>query len=230
MKKILVVEDDESIRQGLVDLLISENYNVDSANDGHQGMEKAIATNNDLVLLDVMLPGPDGYSILKSMRKNNIKTPVILLTARGQEVDKVLGFNFGADDYMVKPFSGRELLLRIKARLKDSPKAIAQKYSFDNIVLDMVASKLLIDGTEIDATAMEKDLLEFFILHEGEAVSRDLLLKEVWKFEHKISTRTVDAHVFSLRKKIESDPKNPLYIQSVRNVGYRFQKTEPTGN
>lgn len=225
MKNILVVEDDESIRQGLVDLLLSENYQVDFASDGHQGMVKAMENKADLVLLDVMLPGPDGYSILKSMRASNIKVPVILLTARGQEVDKVLGFNFGADDYVVKPFSGRELLLRIKARLKDTPKTTAQKYQFGNVELDMVASKLLINGQEVDATAMEKDLLEFFILHDGEAVSRDLLLREVWKFEHKISTRTVDAHVFSLRKKIEIDPKNPRYIQSIRNVGYRFQKS-----
>jgi two-component system alkaline phosphatase synthesis response regulator PhoP len=224
MKKILVVEDDESIREGLVDLLRSEDYEVEVAADGHEGMAKSQEKNADLVLLDIMLPGPDGYSILKAMRAENIKTPVILLTARGQEVDKVLGFNFGADDYVVKPFSGRELLLRIKARLKDKPKSTAKKYTFEHVELDMIASKLLIDGKEVDATAMEKDLLEFFILHEGEAVSRDLLLKEVWKFEHKISTRTVDAHVFSLRKKIEKDPKNPQFIQSIRNVGYRFHK------
>ncbi|MGE4158148.1 MAG: response regulator transcription factor [Planctomycetota bacterium] len=223
MTRILIVEDDANIRRGLEDLLASEGYDVVSAVNGHEGRAKALSVGADLVLLDIMLPGPDGYEILRAMRADNLATPVIFLSAKSQEIDKVLGFKLGADDYVVKPFGTAELLARITVRLKRPEETLLRKFTAGNIILDMVGSRLSVGGRDMPATHKEKELLCYLMRHRGEALSRQRLLDEIWGHGSESTTRTVDTHVFSLRKMIEKNPADPVHIQSVRGIGYRFE-------
>ena len=225
MTHILVVEDDENIRSGLKDLLETDFYQVSVAEDGEKGLSLALSNVADLVILDVMLPHVDGYEILKAMRDANMETPVIFLSAKSQELDRVLGFRMGADDYVTKPFSGSELLMRVKARLKNPQQNILSIFRSGELMLDMVASKLCIGDREVNATIKEKEILSYFIQHAGQAVTRQQILQAVWGPDaSSVTSRTVDTHILTLRKKIEPNPKKPTFIVSVHNVGYRFEK------
>jgi Response regulators consisting of a CheY-like receiver domain and a winged-helix DNA-binding domain len=227
MTHILIIEDEENIRIGLKDLLETEHYQVSVAEDGKKGLSLALSNVADLVILDIMLPYVDGYEILKAMRDANLETPVILLSAKTQELDRVLGFRLGADDYVTKPFSSSELLMRIKARLKSSQQEKPRSFRSGKLMLDMVASKLCIGNKEVSATIKEKEILSYLIRHAGKAVTRQQILQEVWGAEaSSVTSRTIDTHILTLRKKIEPNPKKPTFIVSVHNVGYRFEKAD----
>ncbi len=229
MTHILVVEDDENIRSGLKDLLETDFYQVSVAEDGEKGLSLALSNVADLVILDIMLPHVDGYEILKAMRAANLETPVILLSAKSQELDRVLGFRLGADDYVTKPFSCSELLMRVKARLKSPQQNILSTFRSGELMLDMVASRLCVGDKEVNATIKEKEILSYLIQHAGQAVTRQQILQAVWGSDaSSVTSRTVDTHILTLRKKIEPNPKKPTFIVSVHNVGYRFEKDNPT--
>ncbi len=223
MEHILVVEDDENIRTGLKDLLETESYQVTLAEDGQKGLSLALNNVANLVILDIMLPHVDGYEVIKAMRAANLETPVIFLSAKSQELDKVLGFRLGADDYVTKPFSSTELLMRVKARLKNPQQSMLRRFHSGSLTLDMVASKLCIKDKEVSATIKEKEILAYLMQHSGKAVTRQQILQAVWgSYASSVTSRTVDTHILTLRKKIESNPKKPKFIVSVHNVGYRF--------
>ncbi len=227
MTHILIIEDEENIRTGLKDLLESDHYQVSVAEDGRKGLSLALSNEADLVILDIMLPHLDGFEILKSMRDANLITPVILLSAKTQELDRVLGFRLGADDYVTKPFSSSELLMRIKARLKNRQEEAPNSFRCGELMLDMVASKLCIGDNEISATIKEKEILYYLIQNAGKAVTRQQILQEVWGPDaSSVTSRTIDTHILTLRKKIEPNPKKPTFIVSVHNVGYRFEKAD----
>jgi two-component system, OmpR family, alkaline phosphatase synthesis response regulator PhoP len=224
MPKILIIEDDENIGMAMEDDLTFEGYNVDRITNGKQGLKKAQRIHFDLIILDIMLPELDGFEICKELRKLNITTPVIMLTAKGQEIDKVLGLELGADDYMTKPFSPRELLARIKAILRrnNQTKQSLNVVRVGNVELNFKTYEAKKKGTKINLTALEFTLLHFFIINKSEVLNRDLILDEIWGKDVFVTSRTVDTHVSNLRKKIEDDPASPNHIISVRGVGYKF--------
>jgi len=224
MPKILVVEDEESIRMALEDDLTFEGYDVSSAEDGEQCLILLKENNYDLIILDIMLPKMNGFDVCKELRKANITTPIIMLTAKSQEIDKVLGLELGADDYVTKPFSPRELLARIKAILRRSSR-IEQGidiFHFGEIELNFKTYQAKKAGEPIYLTALEYSLLQVFIKHKNEVLNRDRILDEVWGTDVYVTNRTVDTHVANLRRKLEDDPSNPKYFLGVRGVGYRF--------
>lgn len=224
-KKILIIEDEPDLVKGLKLNLSDEGYEVDGAENGTEGLRKAIEEAPDLIILDIMLPEMDGLEVCRKLRQKNIDIPVIMLTAKGGEIDKVVGLEIGADDYMTKPFSIRELMARIKARLRQSErevKPIPELYSFGDIEIDFTRFKIRRKGKEQELTSLETDILKYFVIHRGEVVSRDNLLDKIWGYESYPTTRTVDNHILKLRKKIEEDPSHPRYILSVYGGGYRF--------
>ncbi len=224
MKTILIIEDDTSILRGLKDNLEYEGYKVITETNGNAGLELALGTKIDLMLLDIMLPGMNGYEICRRIKKEKPDLPVIMLTARGSEMDKVSGLDTGADDYVTKPFSLPELLARIRAafrRIKDEPDT-PDEYSFGNIRLDFKKLKAFSGDKEIFLSAKEFDIMRYLVSHEGEAIHRHELLNEVWGYEAVPTTRTVDNFILDLRKKLEANPSEPKHILSVRGVGYRF--------
>ena len=224
-KKILIIEDEPDLVKGLKLNLSDEGYEVNWAVNGVEGLRKAIDEAPDLIILDIMLPEMDGLEVCRKLRQKNIDTPVIMLTAKGGEIDKVVGLEIGADDYMTKPFSIRELLARIKARLRHSEremKAVPELYLFGDIEIDFARFKVRRKGIELDLTSLETDILKYFIIHRGEVVSRDDLLEKIWGYQSYPTTRTIDNHILKLRKKIEEDPSHPRYILSVYGGGYRF--------
>lgn len=224
MPKILIIEDDENIGMAMEDDLTFEGYNVERIANGKQGLKKAQGTQFDLVILDIMLPELDGFEICKQLRKSNIMTPIIMLTAKGQEIDKVLGLELGADDYVTKPFSPRELLARIKAILRRNNQIIQSLdvINFGNIEINFKSYEATKRKKSILLTALEFTLLHFFIKMKNEVLSRDIILDEIWGKDVFVTSRTVDTHVANLRKKIEDDPASPKYIIGVRGVGYKF--------
>jgi two-component system alkaline phosphatase synthesis response regulator PhoP len=225
MKKILIIEDEQDLIKGLKLNLSDEGYDVDWAVNGVDGLRKAVEDAPDLIILDIMLPEMDGLEVCRKIRQKNINIPVIMLTAKGGEIDKVVGLEIGADDYMTKPFSIRELLARIKARLRYSEgevKPVPELYSFGNVEVDFARFKIRSKGKELDLTSLEMDILRYFIVHRGEVVSRNDLLDKIWGYESYPTTRTIDNHILKLRKKIEDDPSHPRYIISVYGGGYRF--------
>jgi DNA-binding response OmpR family regulator len=225
MKKILIIEDEQDLIKGLKLNLSDEGYHVDWALDGMEGLRKAIEEAPDLIILDIMLPEMNGLDVCRELRHKNINTPVIMLTAKGEEIDKVVGLEIGADDYMTKPFSIRELIARIKARLRSSGRDVQPElrlYSFGDIEIDFAGFKASRKGEEMAFTALELDILKYFIHHRGEVVSRDDLLDKIWGYDSFPTTRTIDNHILKLRKKIENDPSHPQYIISVYGGGYRF--------
>ncbi len=224
MDKILIIEDEESILLALEDNLKLEGYAVSSAEDGELGLVLAKEQNFDLILLDIMLPKMDGFEVCKQIRQANILTPILMLTAKGQEIDKVLGLEIGADDYVTKPYSPRELLARIKALLRRSKSIPAEieTYKFGDIEVDFLKYEAQKKGKRIYLTALEFDLLRYLIKHNGQVIPRDRILDNVWGKEVYVQQRTVDKHIADLRKKIEDDPSNPRHIQVVRGVGYKF--------
>jgi len=225
MKKILIIEDEQDLIKGLKLNLSDEGFDVDWAANGVEGLRKAIEEAPDLIILDIMLPEMDGLEVCRKLRQKNIDIPVIMLTAKSGEIDKVVGLEIGADDYITKPFSIRELLARIKARLRNTEKegkAVPEIYSFDDIEIDFAQFKIRRKGKELEFTSLEMDILKYFIAHRGEVVARNDLLDKIWGYESYPTTRTIDNHILKLRKKIEDDPSHPRYILSVYGGGYRF--------
>ena len=224
MKTILVIEDDISILRGLKDNLEFEGYAVITETNGEKGLQVALKIKADLILLDIMLPGMNGYEICRKLKKEKPEMPIIMITARGSEMDKVSGLDIGADDYVTKPFSIPELMARIRAviRRTSQEKDIPEQYIFGKIILDFKKLKAYRENQEIKLSSKEFAIMEYFIRHEGEAVHRNDLLNEVWGYEALPTTRTVDNFILDLRKKLEEDPSKPKYIESVRDIGYRF--------
>jgi DNA-binding response OmpR family regulator len=227
MKKILIVEDEVNMVNGLRDNLEFEGYEVDTALEGRTGLEKTLRKSYDLILLDVMLPEVSGFDICKAARKEGINTPIILLTAKGEEIDKVLGLEFGADDYITKPFSLRELLARIKAILRRSPIGKDENLDQDFVPLGKIKVNFknyaAFEGTnEIKMSHKEFEVLHYLFMKAGKIIQRDDLIMDVWSIDYEISTRTVDNFIMKLRQKIETDPNNPKIILTVHGMGYKM--------
>lgn len=221
--RILVVEDEEVIRMTLGDRLENEGYTVEFAVDGEEAFRKATRDAYDLILLDVMLPKKSGYDVCRDIRMAGNVVPIIMLTARGQTVDKVLGLKIGADDYVTKPFDAGELLARIEALLRRANiPATAGVQRFGSVQVDLRGTTVTRDGNVVPLSAREFQLLRYFVEHRGTTLSRDVLLKEVWSYSTEAFTRTVDVHVASLRQKLEDDPKKPTLIVTVPGLGYKF--------
>jgi len=224
MTKILIVEDEPNMVAGLRDNFEFEGYEVLSAYDGSEGLEKALATSPDLVLLDVMMPKMSGLDVCKQIKAKRPSIPIIMLTARGQEIDKVVGLELGADDYVTKPFSIRELVARVKAVLRRShtlPKE-HDRYSFSDVEVDLRSCRIIRAGKQIEFSAMEFELLKYFVCNAGEVLSRERLLEDVWGYDRFPTTRTVDAHLVRLRQKLEPNPEQPRFFLTVHGMGYRF--------
>jgi two-component system alkaline phosphatase synthesis response regulator PhoP len=222
--RILIVEDEPNMVAGLRDNFEFEGYQVMAARDGVEGLERALSESPDLVILDVMMPRMSGLDVCKQLKAKRPSLPIIMLTARGQEIDKVVGLELGADDYVTKPFSIRELLARVKAvlrRVRVLPK-MEDRYSFSDVEVDLHACRVRRSGKHLELSTKEFDLLRYFICHSGENISRDRLLEDVWGYEHYPTTRTVDAHIVHLRQKLEPIPEQPQYLLTVHGVGYRF--------
>ena len=225
VKIILIIEDDISILRGLKDNLIFEGYKVLTSSDGQEGLQMAIENEINMLLLDIMLPGINGYDICRRLKKEKPDLPIIMITARGTEIDKIRGLDFGADDYMTKPFSIPELLARVRAvfrRSLNNTKDI-DKYSFGNVALDFKKFKAFVNNDEIKLSSREFAVIKYLIEHEGEVIHRHDLLDKVWGHDVTPSTRTVDNYILDLRKKFEKDPANPKYILSIRGAGYKFE-------
>ena len=221
--KILVVEDEEVIRMTLGDRLKSEGYTVEFAVDGEEGFQKASRNAYDLVLLDIMLPRKNGFDVCRDIRMAGVVVPILMLTARGQLIDKVLGLKIGADDYLTKPFEAMELLARIEALLRRANvPAAAGVHKFGSLQVDLRGTAVSRDGKVVPLSAREFQLLRYLVEHRGTTLSRDVLLKEVWAYSTEAFTRTVDVHVASLRQKLEEDPKKPSLIVTVPGLGYKF--------
>jgi DNA-binding response OmpR family regulator len=222
--KILVVEDEPNMVAGLRDNFEFEGYQVITAVDGVEGLRRALEESPDLVVLDVMMPRMSGLEVCRQLRAQRPAIPIIMLTARGQEVDKVVGLELGADDYVTKPFSIRELLARVKAILRrtaDTPKQ-QEQHSFGDVEVDLRRRRVVRSGKALDISSMEFELLKYFVCHSGETLSRDRLLEEVWGYDNYPSTRTVDTHLVRLRQKLEPDPEQPQFFLTVHGTGYRF--------
>ena len=222
MARILVVEDEPALAVCLENDLKLEGYEVESVRDGEIALAKGLQPEFDLILLDVILPRKDGFEVCRELRRAGVRTPIILLTARTQEAEKVLGLELGADDYVTKPFSPRELRARIKAALRRATGALPDIFRFGEVEVDFRKCQLRRRGKPVDITALELKLLEAFIRARGRALTRNQLLDEVWGPGTFISDRVVDNHITRLRKKVESKPAEPRYLVSVRGVGYRF--------
>ncbi len=222
--RILIVEDEPNMVAGLRDNFEYEGYEVLTAPDGVVGLERALAEDPDLILLDVMMPRMSGLDVCKQLKAKRPSLPIIMLTARGQEVDKVVGLELGADDYVTKPFSVRELLARVKAVLRRArvlPKQY-ERYMFSDVEVDLRACRVMRGGAHIDFSAKEFELLKYFIAHPGENLSRERLLEDVWGYDRFPTTRTVDAHIVHLRQKLEPNPEQPQFFLTVHGIGYKF--------
>ena len=222
MSRILVVEDEPDLAFGLEDDLKVEGYEVEVARDGESATRRLQEEDWDLVLLDVMLPGKDGFEVCRELRRAGVRTPVIMLTAKAQETEKVLGLELGADDYVTKPFSPRELRARIKAVLRRTKPETPEIWRFGEVEVDLGRGELRRDGRPIEVTALELKLLSAFLASRGRVLSRRQLLQAAWGGDTFVTDRAVDAHIVNLRRKIEADPREPRYIVSVRGLGYRF--------
>jgi len=224
MTKILIIEDEPNMVAGLRDNFEFEGYEVAAAYDGVEGLERALKDSPDLVLLDVMMPKMSGLDVCKQLKVKRPGIPIIMLTARGQEVDKVVGLELGADDYVTKPFSIRELIARTKAVLRRSSKSNGHgdSFGFSDVSIDLKSCRVTRRGKPVEVSAKEFELLKYFILHSGETLSRERLLTEVWGYEHFPTTRTVDAHIVRLRQKLEPSPEQPHFFLTVHGIGYKF--------
>lgn len=223
--RILLIEDEEGLILTLTDRLESEGFAVTSATDGANGLAIALAERFDLIILDVMLPKKNGYDVCRDLRQRNVQTPVLMLTAKGETIDKVLGLKLGADDYLTKPFEVMELLARVEALLRRAPRSAQPSdatFEFGEVSIDFRRAEVSRSGDRVDLSAMEFKLLQFLIENRGAVHSRDHLLDEVWGYDAMPSTRTVDVHVAWLRQKLEENPKHPQFIQTVHGLGYKF--------
>ncbi|MGE5497346.1 MAG: response regulator transcription factor [Syntrophothermus sp.] len=228
MSRILIVEDELNMRMGLRDNLEFEGYEVDMADEGNSGLKKVLEGNYNLVLLDVMLPNMSGFDICRKARKKGVATPIILLTAKGEEIDKVLGLELGADDYITKPFSLRELLARIKAVLRRSDTAVnsistkPEMTAIGRLSINFSTYNAFEDGIQVQMSHKEFEILRLFWERKNTTVSRDDLLKEIWGYGESPTTRTVDNFILRLRQKIETDPNHPQIILTVHGIGYKL--------
>lgn len=228
-KKILVVDDEEHIQELIKFNLEKNGFKVITADNGRDAFQLAKDQQPDLVFLDLMLPGMDGLEVCKEIRKEpSISSmPIIMITAKGEELDKILGLELGADDYITKPFSVRELIARAKAILRRTTvKYEENNFKFGDITIDFQKHEVKKQGEKIELTLKEFELLEILIKNKGRVMTRDFLLDKIWGYEYVGETRTVDVHVRHLRQKIEKDDKNPLYIQTIRGIGYKFNYGE----
>jgi DNA-binding response OmpR family regulator len=222
MSRILVVEDEPDLAFALEDDLKVEGYDVEVARDGETASRRGRGEHWDLVLLDVMLPGKDGFEVCRELRRAGMRTPIIMLTAKAQEAEKVLGLEMGADDYVTKPFSPRELRARIKAMLRRTAPETPPVCRFGDVEVDFARGELRRQGRPVEVTALELKLLAAFLDARGRVLSREQLLQAAWGGGTFVTDRAVDAHIVNLRRKIEADPRGPRYIVSVRGLGYRF--------
>jgi two-component system alkaline phosphatase synthesis response regulator PhoP len=222
--RILIVEDEKALQIGLSDRLKSEDYDVDLAGDGEQGLQKALSGQFDLIVLDIMLPRKKGFDVCREVRQAGIITPIIMLTARGETVDKVLGLKIGADDYVTKPFEMIELLARIEAQLRNPPSPVSstEAVEFGPLRVNLRGTSVTKNGKVVPLSAKEFQLLRYFVQHPGETLSRGVLLDRVWGYSSEAFTRTVDVHVASLRQKLEEDPQKPSLLVTVLGLGYKF--------
>lgn len=228
---VLLVEDEEALRMTVGDRLRYEGYLVECAADGDEAFEKATLLPLDLIILDIVLPRRDGFTVCRDIRRAGLITPILMLTARGQTGDKVAGLKIGADDYVTKPFDMPELIARVEALLRRAPirpMAPASAFQFGSMRVDLRGTEVTRDGKMINLSAREFQLLRYFIEHAGKTLSRDELLKEVWGYSADTFTRTVDVHIASLRQKLENDPKQPKFIVTVQGLGYKFKPSQPS--
>jgi two-component system, OmpR family, alkaline phosphatase synthesis response regulator PhoP len=225
MRRILLVEDEPGLVMTLTDRLTAEGYDVDSATDAPAALEEASTGRFDAIVLDVMLPGGNGFDVCRAVRQRGVQTPILMLTARGQVNDRVVGLKLGADDYLAKPFEMAELLARLEALLRRGAPARAaapEGFRFGNIAVDFRRAEVTRGDEKLELSAREFKLLRYFIEHRGATLSRDELLNEVWGYNAMPSTRTVDVHVAWLRQKVEENPRHPQYILTVHGLGYKF--------
>ena len=222
--RILIVEDEPAMVAGLRDNFEYEGYDVISADDGVSGLERALADDPDLVVLDVMMPRMSGLEVCKQVKAKRPSIPIIMLTARGQEIDKVVGLELGADDYVTKPFSIRELMARIKAVLRRVPPHVPAPdvFRFGDVEVNIRGNEVRRAGTIVELATKEFALLAYFIAHPGETLSRDRLLEAVWGYQNYPNTRTVDTHIVHLRQKLEPHPEEPRFFVTVHGTGYKF--------
>jgi two-component system alkaline phosphatase synthesis response regulator PhoP len=223
--RILLVEDEPGLILTLSDRLKSEGYQLEVASDGEEGFARGLGGDHDLIILDVMLPKKNGFDVCRDLRKKNIETPILMLTARGETIDKVLGLKLGADDYLTKPFEVIELLARVEALLRRAPVAAGSaidSFRFADVSIDFKRAEVAKNETPVELSAMEFKLLQFLIENRGTVHSRDQLLDNVWGYDAMPSTRTVDVHIAWLRQKLETNPKHPQHIQTVHGLGYKF--------
>ena len=226
MKRILIIEDDPAISKGLSDALHEEHYEVVTEDDGEKGFKFAQNENIALIILDLMLPSKNGIEICTDLRKKGINTPILMLTSKKEEMDKVLGLEIGADDYVTKPFSVRELMARIKALLRRKQEIVKEieEYAFGEVKLDFKKQSAMKNNQTIDLSTTEFKILKYFIEHEGEVVTRDNLLDKVWGYDVFPTSRTVDNYILTIRKQIEDDPSKPIHLLTVPKSGYKFVK------
>jgi DNA-binding response OmpR family regulator len=226
MTSILIIEDNRDLAYGLRNNLEIEGYEVEVAADGVTGLAMAKQRRPDLVVLDLMIPGMDGYQVLRHMRKDGLDQPVLILTARGEETDKVTGFRLGADDYVTKPFGVLELLARIEALLRRRPREVANdavRERFGDVEIDRASHSVTRNGVRVNLAPLEYQLLVALMDRKGAVVSRLALMRDVWGHQASVVSRTVDTHILELRKKLEVDPANPQHVLTVRKAGYRLQ-------
>jgi DNA-binding response OmpR family regulator len=226
METILIVEDDATMLRGLKDNFEFKGYRVLAAADGEEGLNLALNEKPDLILLDIMLPKINGYEVCRLVRKENLTMPIIMLTAKGEESDIILGLNLGADDYVTKPFSIKELLARAAAFLRRSKQTEQDIYEFADYRLDIPARKLTQHGNEIKLSPKEFRLLEYFLKRQGRALTRDEILNAVWGYDCYVGSRSIDRFITTLRNKIEPDPHDPTFIHTIREIGYKFEPPE----
>jgi DNA-binding response OmpR family regulator len=222
MQTILVIDDDESLRDTIGLMLEKEGFRPILTSDGASGLEQAASAKPHLILVDLRMPGLSGVDVCKRLRASGVTTPVIVLSAVGDEIDKVLLLEIGADDYVVKPFGTRELLARIRARLRRAPHGTETVLTFSDVEVDLDQRQVRRGGSETRLTRAEFNLLAFFLQNPGRALSRDVILNSVWGYESFPNTRTVDAHVVRLRQKLEPEPETPRHFLTMHGVGYRF--------
>lgn len=224
---ILIIEDDATLLRGLKDNFASRGYRVRSARDGREGLDAALDCSPDLVLLDIMLPKVNGYEVCRLIRQQGAEVPIIMLTAKGQEEDIIRGLELGADDYVTKPFSIRELLARVKAFLRRRQAKATEVYRFGDCRLDLAAHKLFRNDVEVPLTTKEFRTLEYFVRRPGRALTRRDILDSVWGSSVIVTARSVDRCITTLRGKIEPNPRRPRYIRTIRDIGYRFEDDLP---
>jgi two-component system alkaline phosphatase synthesis response regulator PhoP len=224
--RLLLVEDEPGLVMTLTDRLMAEGYDVEDAGDAQTALRVASAGQFDAILLDVMLPGGNGFDICRTLRQRGVETPILMLTARGQVVDRVVGLKLGADDYLVKPFDMSELLARVEALLRRTQSGTAgsagETFKFDDVAIDFRKAEVTKGGIPVELSAREFKLLRYFVEHRGATLSRDELLNEVWGYNSMPSTRTVDVHVAWLRQKLEDNPRHPQHILTLHGLGYKF--------